>query len=288
MDAMVEAMVTTQNPPVSHDDNSATCPEKTFPQKRVDALLALAEQAMNTIEEGLQPLSSADKYQVVIHIEGGNQRGHEYSNGHSHEQHCSIESGAHHLPLSPATARRLCCDASLVPVLEDTSGNVLNIGRKTRAIPPSIRRALQIRDHGCRFPGCCESRFVDAHHVQHWCDGGETRLDNLVLLCRHHHRLLHQDGYEIVKHGNQQFEFLTPDGDAMRAALVPQFVAAPEDIASEMLAIEREHQGFGLVINARTALTRWQGEKIDYDLAVGVMMRGRGYCREGAWADNKA
>lgn len=252
---MVEAMVTAQNPPVSQDVDTVILPEKTFPQKRVDALLALAEQAMNTMEEGLQPLSSADKYQVVIHIEHGG----EHVGKHGHEQHCTIESGAHHLPLSPATARRLCCDASLVPVLKDSSGNVLNIGRKTRAIPPSIRRALQIRDHGCRFPGCCESRYVDAHHVQHWCDGGETRLDNLVLLCRHHHRLLHQQGYEIVKRGEQQFEFLTPDGDAMRAALVPQFATAAEDIASEILAIEREHEGFGLVIDSHTAVTRWQG-----------------------------
>jgi hypothetical protein len=262
----LEAMITAQNPPVTQDDVSASLSEKTFPQKRVDALLALTEQAMSTMEEGLQPLSSADKYQVVIHIERGNER--------SHEQHCSIESGAHHLPLSPATARRLCCDASLVPVLEDSSGNVLNVGRKTRAIPPAIRRALQIRDQGCRFPGCCESRYVDAHHVQHWCDGGETRLDNLVLLCRQHHRLLHQEGYEIVKHGEQQFEFLTPAGGAMRAALVPQFAAA-EDSASETLAIEKEHDGIGLAIDSRTAVTRWEGEKIDYDLAVGAMLSGR-------------
>jgi hypothetical protein len=266
MDAMVEAMGTAQNPQVSQDDDAATLHEKTFPQKRVDALLALAEQAMNTMQEGLQPLSSADKYQVVVHIERSGEL--------SHEQHCTIESGAHHLPLSPATARRLCCDASLVPVLEDASGNVLNVGRKTRAIPPSIRRALHIRDHGCRFPGCCESRYVDAHHVQHWCDGGETRLDNLVLLCRHHHRLLHQDGYEIIKRGEQQFEFLTPHGDAMRAALVPQFAAADEGMVSETLAIEREHEGIGLVIDARTAVTRWQGERMDYDLAIWAMMRG--------------
>ena len=79
----VEAMVAAQNPPVTQDDASATSPEKTFPQKRADALLALAEQAMSTMEEGLQPLTSADKYQVVIHIERGN------------EQHSSIESGAH-------------------------------------------------------------------------------------------------------------------------------------------------------------------------------------------------
>jgi hypothetical protein len=262
----VEAMVAAQNPCVVADEDAANLSEKTFPQKRVDALLALAEQAMSSMEEGLQPLSSADKYQVVVHIERGSER--------SNEQHCSIESGAHHLPLSPATARRLCCDASLVPVLEDAKGNVLNVGRKTRAIPPSIRRALQIRDHGCRFPGCCESRYVDAHHVQHWCDGGETRLDNLVLLCRHHHRLLHQEGYEIVKHGEQQFEFLTPRGGPMKAALVPQFVA-PEDVASETLAIEREHDGRGLEIDSRTAVTRWEGEKMDYDLAVGAMLSGR-------------
>jgi hypothetical protein len=159
-------------------------------------------------------------------------------------------------------------------VLEDSSGNVLNVGRKTRAVPPSIRRALQIRDQSCRFPGCCESRYVDAHHVQHWCDGGETRLDNLVLLCRHHHRLLHQEGYEIVKHGEQRFEFLTPAGSAMPTALAPQFAGA-EDVASETLAIEREHDGIGLEIDSRTAWTRWEGEKMDYDLAVGAMLRGK-------------
>jgi len=272
MEAMVEAMVAAQNPGVATDEVAANLPEKTFPQKRVDALLALAEQAMSTMEEGLQPVPSADKYQVVIHIERGSEHRLENSHEHRHEQHCTIASGAHHLPLSPATARRLCCDASLVPVLEDARGNVLNVGRKTRAIPPSIRRALQIRDHGCRFPGCCESRYVDAHHVQHWCDGGETRLDNLVLLCRHHHRLLHQEGYEIVKRGAQRFEFLTPAGDAMRAALAPQF-AASEDMASETLAIEREHDGLGLTIDSRTAVTRWEGEKLDYDLAVGAMLQ---------------
>ena len=267
----VAAMVAAQNPPVTQDDAPANLPGKTFPQKRVDALLALAEQAMSTMEEGLQPLSCADKYQVVVHIERGIERGNE----RSHEQHCSIESGAHHLPLSPATAKRLCCDASLLAVLQDSSGNVLNVGRKTRAIPPSIRRALNIRDHGCRFPGCCESRYVDAHHVQHWCDGGETRLDNLVLLCRHHHRLLHQEGYEIVQRGEQQFEFLTPVGRALKTALAPQLSAAAENIASDALAFEREHDGLGLAIDSRTAVTRWEGEKMDYDLAVGAMLSGR-------------
>ena len=115
---------------------------------------------------------------------------------------------------------------------------------------------------------------MDAHHVQHWRDGGETRLDNLMLLCRHHHRLLHQEGYEIVKHGAQQFEFLTPSGGAMPASLAPQFSAA-EDMESETLAIESEHNGLGLAIDSHTAVTRWEGERLDYDLAVGAMLRGR-------------
>src|SRR5690606_209625 len=102
--------------------------------------------------------------------------------------HCSIEHGPF---LSLASARRLACDTALLTVLEDSHGNVLNVGRKTRTVSPMLRRALMIRDHCCRFPGCTESRFVDAHHIHHWCDGGETSLENLVLLCRRHHRLVH-------------------------------------------------------------------------------------------------
>ena len=65
-------------------------------------------------------------------------------------------------------------------------------GRKTRTIPPAIRRALNSRDGGCRFPGCTHQRYVDAHHIEHWADGGETKLSNLVTLCRLHHRLVHE------------------------------------------------------------------------------------------------
>ncbi len=111
--------------------------------------------------------------------------------------------------------------------------------------------------------------------MQHWSDGAEPRLDHLVLHSRHHNRLLHQEGYEIVNRGEHQFEFLTQAGGAMPAALAPQFSAKAEDIASETLAIEREHDGLGLAIDSHTAVTRWEGEKMDYDLAVGAMLSGR-------------
>ncbi len=99
--------------------------------------------------------------------------------------------------ISAETARRLSCDASLVAVLEDEKGEVLNVGRRSRVVPPHIRRALLERDGVCQFPGCSESRYVDAHHIRHWAEGGETSLDNLVTLCRFHHARLHQGCFEI-------------------------------------------------------------------------------------------
>ena len=177
------------------------------------------------------------------------------------------------------TVRRLTCDAALITAVEDSAGKVLNVGRKTRAIPPSIRRALSIRDQGCRVPGCCESRYVDAHHVQHWCDGGETSLDNLVLLCRHHHRLLHQGAFRIERTSGRQgsarisrieFIFRRPDGQEIRRSLYPQF-EQPKIGRDGALAIEGQHRALGLEIDAGTAITAWQGERMDYDTAVGAM-----------------
>jgi hypothetical protein len=90
----------------------------------------------------------------------------------------------------------VACDASVVEVRHASDGRVLDVGRRTRTIPPAIRRALEARDRGCRFPGC-GSRFTDAHHVVHWADGGGTKLDNLILTCRVHHRLLHEGGWRV-------------------------------------------------------------------------------------------
>jgi HNH endonuclease len=76
------------------------------------------------------------------------------------------------------------------------SGSILSVGRKTRTISPALRRALEFRDRGCRFPGC-GLRFTDAHHIKHWADGGETSLGNCLLLCSHHHRLIHEGGWKV-------------------------------------------------------------------------------------------
>ena len=111
--------------------------------------------------------------------------------------------------VSAETSRRLSCDAAVVRLTESPDGSILDVGRKTRTIPPAIRRALESRDRGCRFPGC-GLRFTDAHHVRHWADGGQTNLDNLVLLCRFHHRLVHEQGYTAHFPRGERLYFLDP------------------------------------------------------------------------------
>ena len=110
-----------------------------------------------------------------------------------------------------ATCRRLACDASRVVMTHDSTGTVLDVGRRTRTVPIAIRRALEHRDRTCRFPGCA-NRIADAHHVRHWADGGPTQLQNLVLLCRRHHRAVHEEGYRVTPSAGGGFVFRYPDG----------------------------------------------------------------------------
>jgi len=164
--------------------------EVTPEQRRADALGLMAERALSAgFEASESPVSGsrAERYQVVLHVEAGTleQAG---EPGRS-----EMEDGTR---VSAETSRRLACDASVVEVRHGRGGDILDVGRRTRTIPPAIRRALEVRDRGCRFPGC-GSRFTDAHHVVHWGDGGETKLENLVLLCRHHHRLLHEGRWRV-------------------------------------------------------------------------------------------
>ena len=113
--------------------------------------------------------------------------------------------------------KRLCCDGHAVVIGEDERGEPLNIGRKTRTVSTAINRALHARDKGCVFPGCHHTRFVDAHHIEHWSVGGETRLDNLMLLCSQHHKLVHEGGFRIERDYQNRWYFKRPDGRAVPA-----------------------------------------------------------------------
>ena len=176
--------------------------EDRFAQRRADALIMMAE---TTLRHGPESQSSAERYQVVVHVTAETLAAD--AAGRS-----ELDNGPH---LAPDTARRIACDGSLLRITEDAAGNPLDIGRKTRAVPPAMQRALRSRDHGCRFPGCTHNRGVDAHHIKHWVNGGETSLGNLVLLCRHHHRLVHEGGFGVKRIANGALRFTRPDGQAI-------------------------------------------------------------------------
>jgi hypothetical protein len=171
---------------------------------------------------------------------------------------CELDDGP---ALAPETARRLTCDASLVE-LRARSGKPLSVGRKTRSVPPALRRALRRRDRGCRFPGCERRRFVDAHHIEHWVRGGETSLDNLVLLCRRHHRLVHEGGYGIERLPRGKLRFLDPYG-----VPVPDAPHPPPGSLGALLARNQE-------IGARTYRSGY-GDRMDLDLTVSAMLAAR-------------
>ncbi len=139
--------------------------------------------------------SSADRYQIILHVDDSALRG---------------GLGRADLPID--TLRRLTCDGSVVTIVEDEHGTPLDAGRKRRTVSTALERALWSRDRGCTFPGCHRKHYVDAHHIRHWAAGGATSLENLTLLCSHHHRLLHEGGFGIRRDVDVALCFRRPDG----------------------------------------------------------------------------
>ncbi len=158
-----------------------------------ESLVAIAEHALARPPTGLV---GGERNQLIVHVDAATLATDSPGASVTGPSACAIADGP---GIAAETARRLACDCSLVPVVEDEGGRTLDVGRRTRSIPPAIRRALSVRDGRCQFPGCERHRFVDAHHLVHWAQGGATSLDNLVLLCRHHHRLVHEGGFSVAR-----------------------------------------------------------------------------------------
>lgn len=168
--------------------------------------------------------------------------------------------------LDPSVLRRIASDAAIVVARRGRNGEVLDVGRSRRTIPPAIRRALQIRDGGCRFPGCCNRRHLDAHHIEHWVDGGETKLDNLVTLCRFHHRAIHERGFSIRRRDGH-FEFLDPQGETIDR--VPQ---RPVSQATFELSAWPEH-GRTAELDFTDNHPQWPGGPIGLEFWVEALLK---------------
>ncbi len=166
---------------------------------------------------------------------------------------------------SAETSRRLACDASRVVMRHAPDGQVVEVGARTRSIPPALRRALHHRDRGCRFPGC-GLPFGQGHHLRHWAHGGPTTLSNLALLCRRHHRAIHEEGYQVERHPDGELRFRRPDGQ-----LLPE-VSPPAAIPADPVQVLRaRHAAQGLSIGPRTLTPDWVGERLDVGWALDVL-----------------
>jgi len=237
----------------SADDSASERLEDPIAARRADALVAIAQRALGcrSLERG----SAADRYQVVVHID---QAALVERDPPSVErlQRCALEDGPR---LAIDTAKRLGCDAALVGIVEDRDGNPLDVGRRTRAIPPALKRALASRDGGCRFPGCTHTRFTEGHHITHWAEGGETKLGNLITLCRFHHRLVHEGGFGLTVTDDGVFVFTRPNGTRIAAA-----GAVRAGAILPLLNLNRER---GVEIDPGTVRCGWHGETMDYGIA---------------------
>jgi hypothetical protein len=217
-------------------DEDAPEPE----QLRADALGLVAERALAAgLGEGSNDVSApisggrSERYQVVLHVEP------ETLGERGEPGMSELEDGTR---VSAETARRLSCDAAVVAVAKGPDGSVLDIGRRSRTVSPALRRALEVRDRGCRFPGC-GLRFTAAHHMEHWADGGETSLRNTLLLCRRHHRLVHEDGYRVVMGKDGQVVFFTPRGKAIGTVAPVMEVRQPGWTAATEVAAGADRSG---------------------------------------------
>lgn len=209
--------------------------------RRVDALVSLLRSALSV--PGLPDLAD-DTTQVVLHIDHDLLTG-ATDVGRSHH--------AHGPSVPVATARRLCCDALIRPLVH-RGDQPLDLGRSARTVSRAQRRALRHRDSGtCAFPGCTSQYWLDVHHVVHWAQGGATDLDNLVLLCRHHHRLHHEGGYAITLTDGRP-RFRRPDGTRIGPPPPP-----PPDAHRGAAELRRRHRADGTGIDRLTARARSGG-----------------------------
>ena len=248
---------------VGGTDGSAEPPQR--PRvSNVEAFVALAETAL--VGGRGEARSGGDRRQLVVHVDAD-----VLSNDAAGRS--ELADGP---AIAPETARRLACDAAIVPITE-SDGIPLSVGRKARTIPAAMRRALEARDGHCRFPGCENHRFVDAHHVRHWAHGGETTLDNLVLLCRTHHRLVHEGGYTVERSSGGETRFRNQYG-----LPVPSVPRPPPGSLDGLL---ERHRHAELVIDSETC-RNGTGERMELDLTVHGLLslvgRRRVFCGSSA------
>jgi hypothetical protein len=213
--------------------------------------------------------SGEDRTLVVVHVSAENlAKNIPAGTSEPSEAVCHIDGAG---PIEAATAQRHACDNPVLGAIVDEHGDVLAVGRTRRLVTKKQRRALRIRDKMCRYPGCHQTRYLQAHHRVAWAAGGRTDLDNLILLCRWHHTVVHEGGVVITRDGDA-WVFSKPDGQSCDPWVDDQSLAHHLDFA-----LRRQHQPHGAQLavvdsfhhpDARTIRPGWAGEMFDLHACV--------------------
>ena len=232
-------------------DGSPEAP--TIEQQEADALALVAETALH---RGIDPGTPGERYQVVVHVDAA-----VLADADAPGQ--SVLEGGTHVPAGKS--QRLACDATRVVMRRDADGQITEVGARTRTIPPALRRALQHRDHGCRFPGCGRT-FGQGHHIRHWAHGGPTTLSNLTMLCRRHHRAVHEEGFQVERQRDGERCFRRPDGQ-----LLAESPALPPVPADPVGTLRARNEAEGIRIDGETSKPGWLGERLDVGYAIDVL-----------------
>jgi hypothetical protein len=183
----------------ARDDECLEIPDlvdTSWSKRQADAFVTMLKEYLSGAE-GIS--GTPDNYLVNIHVDQS-----------------ALADGVGRSSVPLESVKRHCCDGHAIVLTETKEGEPLSIGRKSRVVPKAIERAVRARDHnGCSFPGCSNKRFLHLHHVEHWSNGGETSLDNLMLLCTKHHTAVHEGGFTIRRNFRDQWTFHRPDGIAV-------------------------------------------------------------------------
>ncbi|MFC1611368.1 DUF222 domain-containing protein [Myxococcota bacterium] len=239
-------------------DEAVTAPRQrgSWSRQSAEALLQISQAALCARNED----TLARPAQVTVHVDAQ-----VLADVHA-EGRCELEDGA---TIAADTMRRLSCDADVLAVVHGPEGEPPASGRRTRKASGRLRCALWQRDQGCVFPGCACHRFLHAHHVRHWADGGPTHLGNLILLCRFHHRLVHEGGFSVEQ---------TPDGlrfSDPRGEPVAEHQPLPLVYEDPLFVWRLKHRS----IDATTTMPDWEGERPDYgEMLRPLFERERGLC----------
>ena len=236
--------------------NHPVSPEQCAPsphQLQADALGMIAEAALH---HDLDPGAPGERYQVVLHVDTP------VLGDPDQPGQAAFEDGPNS---SAEESRRIACDATRVIMTHDADGRILEVSARTRTIPPALRRALRRRDVTCRFPGC-NFRFTHGHHLKHWANGGPTTLSNLTLLCRWHHRAVHEGGFQVRRLPDGELEVRHPCG-----YVIPQVPPAPKLAGDSEALLRRQTAAARVEVGAKTLLPNWDGARLNLGYAISVM-----------------